>query len=61
MAPNFATSKITVSLAEMPTQSFEIKITNMLGEKVYSPSYQSINKVSIDTKAFSKGVYFSNK
>jgi hypothetical protein len=56
--PNPATNQITVSLAEMPTQSFEIEITNMLGKKVYSQSYQPINNVSIDTKAFSKGVYF---
>ena len=56
--PNPATSQITVSLAEMTSPSFEIEITNMLGKKVYSQSYQSINNVSIDTKAFSKGVYF---
>ena len=56
--PNPATNQITVSLAEMSTQSFEIEITNMLGKKVYSQSYQPINNVSIDTKTFSKGVYF---
>jgi hypothetical protein len=56
--PNPATSQITVSLTELPTQFFEIEITNMLGKKVYSQYYQPINNVSIDTKAFSKGVYF---
>lgn len=56
--PNPATSQITVSLTEITKQSFEIEITNMLGKKVYSQYYQPINNVSIDTKAFSKGVYF---
>lgn len=56
--PNPAKSQITVSLTEITTQSFEIEITNMLGKKVYSQSYQPLNNVSIDTKAFSKGVYF---
>jgi photosystem II stability/assembly factor-like uncharacterized protein len=56
--PNPATSLITVSLTELPTQSFEIEITNILGKKVYTQFYQPINNVNIDTKAFSKGVYF---
>ena len=54
--PNPASDQITIYFNENPTQSFTIKVTDILGKKVFSNIYNE-NSIIINTKSFSKGVY----
>jgi len=56
--PNPASDHFTISFKEKRSQSFSLKITDNLGKEIYSEIYLPRNFVTIDTKSFSKGIYF---
>ena len=56
--PNPASDRIIVSFAEHVNHPFSVEITNCLGEKVFSKSYQSESAAIIEVSSFSKGIYF---
>ena len=56
--PNPASDQITVSFGATQPQPFAIAITDSLGKRIYSKSYQAGNTATIDVASFSKGFYF---
>ncbi len=57
--PNPATDKVTIDLNNQKSERFNIKITNVLGQVVFSDikDYSIHAKQTIDVSAFVKGVY----
>jgi Secretion system C-terminal sorting domain/Photosynthesis system II assembly factor YCF48 len=55
--PNPASDQINIAVNEKSSEPFTIEITDFLGKKVFSQSYNGNNTLSIDSKNFSKGVY----
>ena len=57
--PNPATDKVTIDLNNQKSESFNIKISNVLGQVVFSDikDYSIHAKQTIDVSAFVKGVY----
>jgi hypothetical protein len=56
--PNPASDQITIAFDETPAQPFAIEITDCLGKKIYSRSFQAENFATINIASFSKGFYF---
>ena len=57
--PNPATDKITIDLNNQKSESFNIKISNVLGQVVFSEMkhYATNAKEILDVSTFEKGVY----
>lgn len=55
--PNPSSDQITISFADNRNEPFSIQITDYLGKKIFSNSYQSENFATITTSSFSKGLY----
>jgi len=56
--PNPASDRITISFLEKQSEPFTIEITDILGNKITSESYENLNNITFNTASFSKGVYF---
>lgn len=58
MFPNPTTNQINISFLEKQTQPFSVEITDFLGKKVFSKSYENQYDTTINIESFSLGVYF---
>ena len=56
--PNPSSEQITISFNEKPAQPYSVEITDSLGKKVFSKTYNDEDNITINTKSFSKGIYF---
>ncbi len=58
ISPNPTNEQLNVSFDNIQFESIKIEISDSLGKKVLSNFYQPIEIIKIDTKSFSKGIYF---
>lgn len=58
MYPNPVTNQINISFMEKQSTPFSIEITDFVGKKIISKSFENQNDTSIPIESFSKGVYF---
>lgn len=55
--PNPSHGEINISLGKLMTESFEVIISDMAGNKVHSESFSDVQNFKLNTKGLSKGVY----
>jgi hypothetical protein len=55
--PNPSSGQITLSFAEMPTDSFSVSVADALGKTVYSKTHPAQGNLSIDLQSLPKGFY----
>ena len=58
MYPNPATNQITISFKEKQSTPFSIEITDFVGKKIISKSFENQNDTTLPIESFSKGIYF---
>jgi|GEM_PF-1169784 len=58
MYPNPATNQITISFIEKESNPFSVEITDFMGKKIISQSYENQKDTTIPIESFSKGIYF---
>jgi photosystem II stability/assembly factor-like uncharacterized protein len=58
MYPNPSSNQVTISFLEKQTTPFSVEITDFLGKKIFSKSYENQKDATISIESFSNGVYF---
>lgn len=57
MYPNPASNQITLSFTEKQTAPFTVEITDFLGKKIVSKTFENQNDTTMNIESFSNGIY----